>query len=191
MELTTRRLRLRQWRASDREPFARLNADPRVMAYFPATLTRRESDAGAERIEDHIEQHGWGLWAVEIPGVAPFAGFIGLARPSFEAHFTPCVEIGWRLDRDLWGQGYATEGAGAALAFAFDTLALDEVVSFAVEANLPSRRVMERIGMVHDPSDDFDHPRFPTGHVLRRHVLYRKSRPLPIEESRGSHRGCM
>ena len=175
-ELRTGRLRLRPWRPSDRDPFAELNADPRVMRYFPARLSRDQSDALADRIETHLNEHGWGLWAVEIPGIAPFAGFIGLARPGFDAHFTPCVEIGWRLSAEFWGHGYATEGALEVLAFGFRELALNAIVSFTTEANLPSRRVMERIGMTHDPADDFDHPSLPDGHPLRRHVLYRKKK---------------
>ena len=125
------------------------------------------------RIARHIDEHGWGLWAVEIPGVAPFAGYIGLAAPRFDAHFTPCVEIGWRLAHEHWGHGYASEGARAALAFGFAALKLHEIVSFTVPANLRSRRVMERLGMTHDPADDFDHPGLPVEHPLRRHVLYR------------------
>jgi RimJ/RimL family protein N-acetyltransferase len=174
-ELRTERLRLRQWTPADREPFARFNADGRVMKYFTAALSSAESDAFADAIEDHIAQNGWGLWAVDVPGVTSFAGFIGLSRPRFEAHFTPCVEIGWRLGPDFWGRGYATEGARAVLRFGFDTLGLREIVSFTTETNLPSRRVMERIGMTHDPADDFDHPNLSPQHVLRRHVLYRKS----------------
>jgi len=146
------------------------------MTYFPSSLSKEESDTLADRIERHIEQHGWGLWAVEIPGVAPFAGFVGLATPRFDAHFTPCTEIGWRLGQEFWGHGYATEAAGAALVFGFHQLGLDQVVSFTAEMNHPSRRVMERIGMSHDSLDDFDHPGLPVGHALRRHVLYRKSR---------------
>jgi len=144
------------------------------MKYFLAPLTRTESDALADAIESHIDRHGWGLWAVEIPGVARFAGFIGLSRPRFDAHFTPCVEIGWRLGPAFWGHGYATEGAFAALQFGFEVLTLDEIVSFTTESNLPSRRVMERLGMTHNPDDDFDHIAIPHGHPLRRHVLYRK-----------------
>jgi RimJ/RimL family protein N-acetyltransferase len=175
-ELRSERLRLRQWTAADREPFARLNADALVMQYFPTTLSRAESDGLADAIEDHIAQNGWGLWAVDVPGVTSFAGFIGLSRPRFEAHFTPCVEIGWRLGSSVWGRGYATEGASAVLAFGFDTLGLREIVSFTTEANLPSRRVMERIGMTSNRDDDFDHPNLPPQHPLRHHVLYRKSR---------------
>jgi len=171
--LTTERLMLRHWRATDREPFARMNGDPRVMRYFPAPLTRVESDALTAMIAEHVDTYGWGTWAVEIPGVAEFAGFIGLWRPRFTAHFTPCVEIGWRLAAEVWGHGYATEGARAALTFGFETLGLREIVSFTTETNGPSRRVMERIGMTHDPRDDFDHPSLPADHPLCRHVLYR------------------
>jgi RimJ/RimL family protein N-acetyltransferase len=172
-EICTERLRLRRWRSSDRAPFARLNADAQVMEHFPSTLSSDESDALAARIEAHFDEHGFGLWAVEIPDVAPFAGFIGLSVPRFEAHFTPCVEIGWRLAAEHWGRGYATEGAKAVLTFGFRTLALAEIVSFTVPRNVRSHHVMERIGMVHDPADDFDHPALPEGHPLRRHVLYR------------------
>jgi RimJ/RimL family protein N-acetyltransferase len=172
-EIRTQRLRLRRWMAADREPFAALNADPRVVEYFPSMLSREESDAMVARIEAHFEQHGFGLWAVEITDGARFAGCIGISVPTFEAHFTPCVEIGWRLAHEFWGRGYATEGALAAAAFAFDALKLDEIVSFTTTANARSRAVMERIGMTHQSADDFDHPRLPAGHPLLRHVLYR------------------
>ena len=172
-EIRTPRLRLCAWRVADRGPFAAFNADPRVMEYFPATLTRAESDALVARIEAHFGTHGFGLWAAEVPGVADFIGFVGLNVPSFTAHFTPCVEIGWRLAAAHWGQGYATEGAQAVLDFAFRQLGLVEIVSFTVVANTRSRRVMERLGMHRDPADDFDHPALPAGHPLRRHVLYR------------------
>jgi RimJ/RimL family protein N-acetyltransferase len=178
--ILTPRLRLRRWNDGDRAPFAALNADLRVMEHFPSLQTREQSDAGVGRIEAHFERHGFGLWAVEIPGVIPFAGFIGLSIPSFEAPFTPCVEIGWRLAADYWGHGYATEGARAVLAIGFDVLRLDEIVSFTVTANQRSRRVMEKIGMKHDPADDFDHPAIAAGHPMRRHVFYRLSRPIVI-----------
>lgn len=177
-ELRTDRLLLRRWRLADRAPFAALNADPRVMEYFPAPLSRAESDASAVRIEAHFEQHGFGLWAVEITGVAPFAGFIGLCIPRFEAHFTPCVEIGWRLAAECWGRGFATEGARAALTFGSESLRLKEIVSLTVPSNLRSRRVMEKLGMTHHAGDDFDHPLLPDGHRLRRHVLYRVTRAV-------------
>ncbi len=171
--LRTERLYLRRWRTSDRPWFARLNSDPRVMEFFPHTLSRAESDALADRVEAHFQRHGFGLWAVELPGIAPFAGFIGLCIPGFEAPFTPCIEVGWRLDAEHWGRGYAPEGARAALAFAFRWLSVEEVVSFTVPANVRSRRVMEKIGMTRSASEDFDHPLLPEGHALRRHVLYR------------------
>jgi RimJ/RimL family protein N-acetyltransferase len=175
-ELRTERLLLRRWTPADREPFATLNADPRVMEHFPGVLTPDESNALVDRIEGHFERHGFGFWAVEVPGVVPFAGFIGLSVPRFETHFTPCVEIGWRLANQCWGHGYATEGARAALAFGFQELRLEEIVSFTVPDNLRSRRVMEKIGMTRSPLDDFDHPALPVGHPLRRHVLYKIGR---------------
>jgi ribosomal-protein-alanine N-acetyltransferase len=174
--LRTDRLVLRPWRDADCAPFAALNADPRVMQFFPRALTRAESEALVGRIRDHFVRHGFGLWAVEAPGVAEFAGFVGLSVPSFEARFTPCVEVGWRLAREHWGRGYATEGARAAVAFGFGDAGLDEIVSFTVPANLPSRRVMERLGMTRSPDDDFEHPFLPAGHPLRHHVLYRIGR---------------
>lgn len=173
VELRTERLLLRGWRDSDLDPFAALNADAETMRFFPAPLTRKESDALAERWRSGLEAEGWGLWAVEAPGTADFVGCVGLARPSFEAHFTPAVEVGWRLARSHWGKGYATEAARAALAHGFGALGLEEIVSFTSRRNEPSIRVMERIGMTRDPADDFDHPRLPAGHPLRPHVLYR------------------
>jgi RimJ/RimL family protein N-acetyltransferase len=177
--IPTDRLLLRGWRDADRAPFAALNADPRVMEYFASgALSRRESDALADRIEAHFVARGFGLWAIDVPGVAAFAGFCGLAVPSFTAHFTPCVEIGWRLAPECWGRGYATEAARAVLAHAFGPLGLHQVVSFTTASNLRSQRVMQRIGMTRDPADDFDHPGVAEGHPLRRHVLYRAvSRP--------------
>jgi len=175
-ELVTPRLRLRHWRDGDLSAFAALNADPEVMRFFPATLDRAASDALAERIVAHFDRHGFGPWAVEVPGIADFIGFVGLMVPAFETHFTPCVEIGWRLSRSAWGHGYATEAAERALDYAFDTVKLDEVVSMTVPTNLPSRAVMERLGMTRTPADDFDHPRLPARHDLQRHMLYRKQR---------------
>lgn len=176
MTLTTERLILRPWRDADLAPFAALNADPEVMAHFPMPLAREESDALAARIRGGLGAEGFGLWAVEVRGGAPFIGFVGLAAPSFSTHFTPCIEVGWRLARAHWGQGYASEAAEAAVADGFARLGLAEIVSFTVPANLRSRAVMERLGMTRDPADDFDHPRLPEGHPLRRHVLYRLSR---------------
>ena len=176
-ELRTERLLLRRWLLSDRAPFAALNTDPQVIEFLSGSASQAESDERAARIDADFDLHGFGLWAVEIRDVAPFIGFIGLAVPRFELSFTPCVEIGWRLSADHWGRGYATEGARAALAFGFDVVGLPEIVSYTVPANLRSRRVMERIGMHRDPAEDFDHPLLPAGHSLRRHVLYRISRP--------------
>jgi RimJ/RimL family protein N-acetyltransferase len=176
--LQTSRLLLRTWRDEDLAPFAAMNADPRVMEFFPRPLDRAESNAAVGRIREHFARHGFGLWAVEVPGVADFIGFVGLTIPRFEAHFTPCVEIGWRLAFEHWGRGYATEAALAVLAFGFDELALEEIVSFTTTANRRSCAVMERIGMTRSPEDDFDHPSVPEGHPLRRHVLYRVKRPL-------------
>jgi RimJ/RimL family protein N-acetyltransferase len=172
-ELRTERLLLRRWRDGDRGPFAALNADPVVVEHLRSTLTRAESDAFVDRIEAGFREHGFGLWAVEVAGGGAFAGFVGLSVPSFEAHFTPAVEVGWRLARQHWGHGYAVEAARAAAAFGFEVVGLEEIVSFTVPANARSRRVMERLGMTHDPADDFDHPKLPEGHPLRRHVLYR------------------
>jgi len=175
--LRTDRLVLREWRDSDLEAFAALNADPAVMRHFPALLSREESDAGAGRIRAAFDRQGWGFWAVDLPGEAAFIGFVGIGSPRFEAHFTPCVEIGWRLAAAYWGHGYATEGARAALGFGFEVLGLDEIVAMTVPGNRASRRVMEKLGMQYDPAGDFDHPLIEPGHMLRRHVLYRIARP--------------
>ena len=172
-DLATSRLKLRQWRDADRAPFAALNADPEVMRYFPATMTQAQSDEFAGYVYDTIERQGWGLWAVEVSDGPPFIGFVGLNRVSFDAHFTPAVEVGWRLARPFWGNGYATEAATAAVAFAFEELDLEEIVSFTTTVNEPSIRVMRRLGMRHDAAGDFDHPRVAEGSPLRRHVLYR------------------
>jgi RimJ/RimL family protein N-acetyltransferase len=164
--IQTERLVLRQWREEDRDPFAALNADPVVMEHFPATMTREQSDAFVDFNITTIAARGWGLWAVEAEG--DFIGFVGLNEPDF----MPGVEIGWRLARSAWGHGYATEAAHAAVAFARDDLRLEEIISFTSTTNVRSQRVMERIGMTHDPADDFDHPRVADPR-LRRHVLYR------------------
>jgi ribosomal-protein-alanine N-acetyltransferase len=173
LPLTTARLVLRRWRPADREPFQALNADPRVREFFPSVLTPKETDQGIARIEQHFDRHGFGLYAAELIETETFIGFVGLNVPTFEAPFMPTVEIGWRFAHHCWGQGLATEGARAVVHHAFETLRLPGLVSFTTTANLRSRRVMERIGMVHDPAGDFDHPRIPEGHPLRRHVLYR------------------
>jgi RimJ/RimL family protein N-acetyltransferase len=170
--LFTERLILRQWQESDREPWARLNADPQVREFFPRCLTRDESDAAVNGAREWIETRGWGSWAAEVRGGPPFIGFVGLSEPGFR----PGVEIGWRLAREHWGHGYASEAALASLRFGFEKLTLEEIVAFTVPLNERSRRVMERIGMSRDPADDFDHPRIEPGHPLRRHVLYRMKR---------------
>lgn len=173
ISLATERLWLRPWQPADLPQFAALNADPRVMAHFPRVLTAEESDRQAASILVHLQKHGFGFWAVEAIGVADFVGFVGISIPSFEAHFTPCVEVGWRLAFEHWGHGYATEAARAAVDFAFGRLGLEQIVAFTVPPNWRSIRVMQRLGMTHSTDDDFDHPRLPPGHPLRRHVLYR------------------
>ncbi len=174
-ELETDRLKLRQWSARDYAPFSELNADPEVMKYFPATLMESESTALATKIEKLISERGWGMWAVELKTQGDFIGFVGLHKPEVKLPFTPCIEIGWRLSKKYWGKGYATEAATAALAYAFDTLQLDEVVSFTALANIKSRSVMERLNMV-DVRQNFEHPGVPAGHKLREHVLYKITR---------------
>lgn len=175
------RIRLRPWREADRAPFAALNADSRVMEFFPACLSRAESDATVDGIERHFAEHGFGLWAVEVPGIAPFIGFAGLSVKRFAAPFTPCIEVGWRLGSAHWGHGYATEAATLALDHGFATLALPEIVSYTTSANHRSRAVMERLGMVRDPAEDFDHPALPENHPQRAHVLYRLDRKSWLE----------
>jgi RimJ/RimL family protein N-acetyltransferase len=172
-ELRTARLLLRGWRDSDLAPFAALNADPEVMEHFPSTLSRAQSNGFADRIVAGIERRGWGLWAVVLNSTGAFIGFVGLNPVPFAAPFTPAVEIGWRLARPYWGSGLATEAARPVLAHAFGPLGLEELVSFTSTTNLRSQRVMQKLGMRHDPADDFDHPSLPEGHRLRRHVLYR------------------
>jgi RimJ/RimL family protein N-acetyltransferase len=174
--LLTDRLKLRRWRAGDRAPFAAMNADVEVMRYFPQPLARAESDAFVERLESGFDELGYGVWALEVRATGEFIGFTGLARQTFQAPFTPAVEVGWRLARSAWHQGYATEAARAALDFAFDVVALDEVVSMTTSTNAPSEAVMRRLGMTRDPADDFAHPRIPEGHALRPHILYRIGR---------------
>lgn len=174
--IVTERLILREWRDEDLEPFAAMNADPEVMEHFVSVLPRAESDAAAARIRMSQSERGFCPWAVELAGVAPFIGFIGLMVPRFDAPFMPRVEVGWRLARAYWSRGYATEGARASLRFAFERLGLDEIVAMTVPRNVRSRAVMERLGMTRDPADDFDHPLVPEGHPIRRHILYRVRR---------------
>ena len=171
--LRTDRLLLRPWRTADRQAFARMNADPEVMEFFVAPLTREESDAFVDRIEAGFAEHGFGVWAVEEISTGAFIGFAGLLHQTFEASFTPAFEVGYRLARHAWGHGYATEAAREAVRFGFEHVGLVEIVSMTAVANVRSRAVMEKLGMTHDLADDFDHPRVPDGHPLKRHVLYR------------------
>ena len=176
IHVETERLKLRDWTEADAEPFAAINSDPRVMEFFSRPLDRAESDAFLARNQAGMVANGYGLFAVEVRESGAFIGYVGLARPTFTAHFTPAMEIGWRLAREAWGHGYATEAARAVVAHAFGPLGLDALVSFTADWNRPSRRVMEKLGMTHDPADDFLHPKLPEGHKLSRHVLYRLSR---------------
>lgn len=176
--LQTQRLLLRAWKESDLEPLAQMNADAEVMKYLPGTLSRQESEDLLERIESHHQAYGFGLWAVEELSLEAFIGWLGLNVPNFPAHFTPTVEVGWRLARAFWGQGYATEGARKAISYGFEVIGLSEIVAFTAQSNLRSIAVMKRLGMTHEETDDFDHPRLPSGHPLQRHVLYRLKRNL-------------
>ncbi len=178
VELHTKRCVLRLWKDSDLAPWCEMNADADVRRYFPSVATQEQARGEAQRCRDAIAQRGWGMWALEVPGVLPFAGFVGLAVPHYDAPWIPAVEIGWRLMRSAWGQGLASEAAQAALDFGFTHLKLHEIVAITVPSNTPSRRVMDRLGMVHDEAGDFDHPRIEAAHPLHRHVLYRKRRPV-------------
>ena len=171
--LETKRLVLRRWRPDDLEPFATLNADPRVMEFFPAVMSKDETAAMMKTIQGKIEEHGFGLWAVELKETRELIGFVGLNVPGYPLPFSPCVEIGWRLAFPFWGRGLAQEGARAALEFGFQKLVLKQIVSFTTENNIRSRKVMDANGMQYDSSADFDHPKLEEGHLLRRHVLYR------------------
>jgi len=181
MTLETERLVLRRWKSSDSAPYAKLNSDPAVMEFLLKPLSQEESEAMISRAETHFTEHGYGPWAVELKATGDLLGFTGLTRPSFDAHFTPCVEVGWRLARSFWGKGFATEAARAALDFGFDKAGLKEIVSFTVPANKRSIAVMERLGMRRDPEEDFEHPKVPLGHLLRRHVLFRLKREFTNE----------
>lgn len=167
------RVVLRPWRDDDLDAFSALNADPRVMEFLTKALTREETAVMMARMQARLEAQGWGHWALDVGGRC--IGFIGLSAPPFEAAFTPCIEVGWRLAFDAWGNGYATEGARLALAHGFGPVGLQEIVSFTTASNQRSRRVMERLGMTCNPADDFDHPRL-AGHPLQPHVLYRLRR---------------
>ena len=171
----TERVRLRDWLEADLVPFAAMNADPEVTEFLPGPMTRAESDGFVDRIRTQFQERGFGLFAAEERESGEFMGFVGLAVPSFEASFTPCVEVGWRLARAHWGKGYATEAAREVLRIGFAIHGLSEIVSFTVPQNVRSQAVMQKLGMRHDPTDDFEHPRLPKGHRLRSHVLYRMS----------------
>lgn len=175
IEPETKRLRLRQWRAEDREPFAALNADARVMEFFPSPLSHSDSGAFADHLERLISERGWGLWAAELKDSREFIGFVGLHVPPPEVPLSPCVEIGWRLAHRYWGHGFATEAATSALQVGFDVLELDDIFSFTSVLNTKSCAVMERLGMVREP-DTFEHPKVPAGNRLRTHCAYRLSR---------------
>lgn len=171
--LETKRLKLRPWKKEDLSPFAEMNADPTVMEFFPKTYTYEDSLAEFFRINIHFEKYGWGLWTVELKKENKFIGFIGLHHVNFKAHFTPAIEIGWRLKKEYWGKGYATEGALKVLEYGFNTLKLKEIVSFTTDKNIRSQSVMKRIGMKNNPKDNFIHPNLPKNHRLAKHVLYR------------------
>ncbi|MGP4084478.1 GNAT family N-acetyltransferase [Streptomyces sp. KR55] len=171
-ELRTDRLLLRDWRGSDLAPWAAMNADPEVRRYFPGVLTKEQTDAAVARFQADLERRGWGFWAVEVLDTGEFIGFTGLDPVEDGQPFTG-VEAGWRLARPAWGHGYATEAARAVLAFGFEELALPEILAVTTATNLPSRAVMRRLGMTHDPADDFDDPDVPEG-PLRRCVVYRR-----------------
>lgn len=175
-EIATDRLIMRRWKNADREPFAALNADPVVMEHFPAPLSEIESNLMVDRIEAGFDERRYGLWALERREDSAFLGFTGLMYADFDVEFLPGVEIGWRLARDAWGQGYATEAAAAALWFGFEQCGLDEILSFTAVPNRPSQRVMQRIGMTRDRQNDFEHPAVAVGDPLRPHVLYRLAR---------------
>jgi len=175
--LHTPRLLLREWRDEDREPFAAMSADPEVIRYLPRLPDRAASDAWIDRMRAHHNEHGFAYWAVELVGEAGLIGAIGLSRVRFPVPFAPAVEVGWRLARAYWRQGYAFEAARAAIEDGFFRIGIEEIVAFTVPPNRASWGLMERLGMIRNPADDFDFPRFPEGHPLRRHILYRLQRP--------------
>lgn len=176
IEILTPRLKLREWKEEDKEQFFKINSDSKVMEFMPKLLSKEESDNFIERIKLRFKEDGYSSFAVELIEDKTFIGFIGLSIPKFDAFFTPCVEIGWRLAYEYWGNGYATEGAQASLDYGFNDLGLSEIVSFTVPKNVRSRRVMERIGMTF--VQEFDHPLLPAGHPLKRHILYKILKPV-------------
>ena len=184
MEICSGRIFLRQWRKQDLDGLARMNADARVMAFFPATLNHEQSEAMLSSFMRLMDQRGWGIWVLEIPGVTDFAGFVGLHETEHDLPFCPCTEIVWRLDAEYWGRGYATEAARAALDFGFTTLGLEEIVAFTSVGNRRSQRVMQRLGMSCDERG-FEHPAVEIGSPLRAHVLYRIARPYNTDQKQG------
>lgn len=181
-ELETARLRLRQWTNDDKTALARLNANARVMEFFPHTLSRAESDALAERIMRALMHRGWGWWAVEVKNQHRFIGFVGISIPSADLPFNPCVEVGWRLDYPYWGNGYATEAARAAISFGFGTLNLEKIVSFTTLLNTRSQAVMKKLGMQRG-SETFIHPDVPEGSDLQEHCFYQLSQDSWLSQS--------
>lgn len=175
--IATDRLLLRPWRPSDLAAVAAVTADPETMRYFFNRRDRAQSDAWAGRVQAHFDRHGFGIWAVEAPKVAPFIGFVGLSTVPETLACAPAVEAVWTLGRAYWRHGYAAEAARAAIADGFGRVGLAEIVAFTAVVNAPSRGMMESLGMVRDPAEDFDHPAAPAGHPLSRHVLYRLGRP--------------
>ncbi len=170
------RIRLRRWRPQDLDGLVAMHADPEVMQHLMPLDGRAGSDAAGARMRRHFDDHGFGLWVIEVPGVSAFIGYTGLVHVPYEAAFTPAVEIGWRIQRAYWGRGYVTEAARLSLTDGFERVGLQQVIALTVPANQRSRAVMVRLGMRHDPAEDFDHPNVPAGHPLRRHVLYRLER---------------
>jgi RimJ/RimL family protein N-acetyltransferase len=171
--IETKRLLLREWQSANLAVFTRINQDPRVLEFLPAPLSLEETAAWIDRIKKHFADHGFGLWAATLKDNGELIGYVGLNVPAFDAHFTPCIEIGWRLASEHWGKGYATEAALAVLKVGFKEFGLDEIVSFTVPANNRSIHVMEKIGMMRDHGGDFSHPKLPVDHPLSQHVLFR------------------
>ncbi|MCE9597157.1 MAG: GNAT family N-acetyltransferase [Spirochaetia bacterium] len=176
MKLESERLILRRWLQNDLQPFTRMNTDPHVMRFFPGLLSPEESSALFQRLDAHFETHGFGVWALELKSTGDWIGFAGLGVCPFDAHFTPAVELGWRLLSEFQGKGYATEAAKVACTFAFKNVGLEELVAFTVPINQPSRRVMEKLGMTNNERESFQHPLLPADHPLKEHVLYRLPR---------------
>jgi ribosomal-protein-alanine N-acetyltransferase len=172
LELETKRLKLRQWKEEDYIPFSKLNADPKVMEFFPSVLTKVQSDVMASTLKALLSEQGWGFWVIEEKEIGLFVGSLGLHEPTDKLPFLPCVEIGWRFSFEHWGKGYATEAGQEVLKFAFDVLELDEVVSFTAVINKRSSSLMERLGMKNS-YENFEHCTLPIGHRLREHVLFK------------------